>query len=145
MRKLAVIAIVGVTVFAMGCSTARMVEREDLVDPQLRADYIESHPDGVFNENIIKGEIKRGMFNEEVIASWGFPNVLLVDNDNLSQYWVYYAKGSDAGSVLIYTLNFDNSNLKDWEIEIKRFTDFSLDNDIYIGRGEKVSLSKDRK
>jgi hypothetical protein len=145
MRILAVITLSGLVLISLGCSSMHVVERENLVDPQLRADYIESHPDGKFNENIVNGEIKRGMFSEEVIASWGFPNVLLVDKDTENQYWVYYTKGSDSGSVMIYTLNFDKSNLADWDIEIKRYNHFSLDSKIFNGRGEKVSLSRDKK
>ena len=43
--------------------------------------------------------------SDEVVASWGFPNVLLVDDHFKSQHWVYYTRGSDDGSVLIYTLD----------------------------------------
>ncbi len=141
MRKMLYMIIVGVVISGIGCSAISTVERENLVDPQLRADYIENHPTGRFNQNIMKGEITRGMESDEVIASWGFPNVLLVDSESTSQYWVYYTKGADAGSVHIYTLNFDNSNLINWDIDIKRFTHFSLDNDIYIGSGNKITLT----
>lgn len=141
MRRMFYIILVGVIMLGSGCSTIGTVERENLVDPQLRADYIDKHPAGRFNQNIMNGEITRGMESDEVIASWGFPNVLLVDNESTSQYWVYYTSGADAGSVHIYTLNFDNSNLVDWDIDIKRFSHFSLDNNIYVESGNKITLT----
>jgi hypothetical protein len=122
------------------------IGREGFVDPQLRVEYINLHPEGNFNSHIYKGEIKRGMKSDEVVASWGFPNVLLVDDHYMNQHWVYYTRGSDNGSVLIYTLDFLDSNLQDWDIDIKRFTNFSLDDDtVILGGRDRVSISSNQK
>jgi len=90
MRRFWLFVFIGLVVFSFGCSKITTIGREGCIDPQLRAEYMDSHPEGTFNSHIYKGEVKRGMNSDEVVASWGFPNVLLVDNHFTNQHWVYY-------------------------------------------------------
>lgn len=147
MRRIICFIFIGVLIFGLGCSRMTTIGKEGVADYQLRTEYINSHPDGYFNYHIHKGEIKRGMERDEVAASWGFPDVLLAGDNFNHQHWVYYTKGSDAGSVLIYTLDFLNDSLRDWDIEIKRFTGFGLDGDpdIFTGRDNISVFTKRRK
>ncbi|MDZ7859984.1 MAG: hypothetical protein U5O15_04870 [Candidatus Krumholzibacteriota bacterium] len=142
MRQFLLLVFLGSLILFFGCSEMTTIGREECVDYQLRADYVNSHPDCDYGSQIVNGEIIRGMKREEVVASWGFPNVLLADDIRNNQHWVYYTKGTDEGSVLIYTLDFTGSDLYDWDIEIKRFTNFRMQNSAGIsGIRERVSIS----
>jgi len=110
-------------IFSIGCSCFSNIEREDLVDLCEREEYVKEHPECRFRDNIICGEIVRGMESDEVMASWGMPNVYLISKSSDNEYWVYYVQDENLQSVLIYTLTFNNhNNLDDWDIDIKRFT-----------------------
>ncbi|HSG27664.1 MAG TPA: hypothetical protein VLA34_04225 [Candidatus Krumholzibacterium sp.] len=103
------------------------VERENLVDVASREDYAVLNPDCRYKENIRNGEIIRGMNSQEVMASWGLPNVYLVSRKRPEEYWVYYVQDPESSSILIYTLTFSEDNsLADWDIDMKRFTDHSV-------------------
>ena len=110
-------------IFSVGCSCLSTVERENLVELCDREEFVGKNPDSRFCENILSGEIVRGMEGNEVMASWGLPNVYLVSEDRSQEFWVYYVQNTDSRSVLIYTLAFDSGNLlDDWDIDIKRFS-----------------------
>ena len=128
--------------FAAGCSCTSQVEREELVDIASREDYIHLNPDGLYNENILQGEITRGMSGHEVMASWGLPNVYLISRKELEEYWVYYVEDGSSSSIIIYTLTFDDDNsLTDWDIDMKRFTDHSVVYDPKVQSEETVRSS----
>ena len=134
-------------IFTVGCSCVSLVEREDFVDLCDRETYVEEHPESRFGENILCGEIVRGMEGNEVMASWGLPNVYLISKKNTEEFWVYYIHDEDTRSILIYTLTFDKENcLDDWDIDIKRFASGSY---VYSPSArnlpESDSRSSDRK
>lgn len=116
-----------------------MVEREELVDLCEREDYVKKHPECRFGENILSGEIVRGMEGNEVMASWGLPNVYLLSKNGPNEYWVYYVHNEDSRSILIYTLTFnDKNNLADWDIDIKRFNGGSY---VYSPGNQEIPVS----
>ncbi len=109
--------------FSLGCSCLSTVERENLVELCDREEFVGNNPESRFCDNILSGEIVRGMEGNEVMASWGLPNVYLVSEDRTREFWVYYVQNVDTISILIYTLSFDDRNiLDDWDIDIKRFS-----------------------
>ncbi len=123
MRKVVAVITVLIVMFSLGCSCISLVEKEDFVDICDREEYVSNHPESRFCDNIINGEIIRGMESSEVTASWGLPNVYLVSEKNPEEYWVYYIQNNDTRAVFIYTLIFDEENqLTDWDIDMKRFT-----------------------
>ena len=123
MKKIFIPLVVISLIVSFGCSCLSTVERENLVDICDREEYVGKNPDSRFCENILSGEIVRGMEGNEVMASWGLPNVYLVSENKSLEYWVYYVLDGDTRSILIYTLAFDDKNcLDDWDIDSKRFT-----------------------
>ncbi|MBN2185782.1 MAG: hypothetical protein JW746_10710 [Candidatus Krumholzibacteriota bacterium] len=123
MKKIVPLLMVISLIFSIGCSCISTVERENLVELCDREEFVGKNPDSRFCENILSGEIVRGMEGNEVMASWGLPNVYLVSEDRSQEYWVYYVQNAGARSIHIYTLAFDDKNLlDDWDIDIKRFS-----------------------
>ena len=110
-----------------GCSGTSRVEREEFTSSAAREIYIEGHPESAFQENIRNGEIIRGMNEDEVIASWGMPNVYLTSKVRDEERFIYYVQDREANSVLVYSLDFDGDNiLYDWHIDEKRLSSYTL-------------------
>ena len=126
----------------LGCSCTTKVERENFVDSSFRDEYTKLNPESPFCQNIKNGEITRGMNVQEVIASWGLPNVYLVSTKKSEEYWIYYIRNELSSSILIYTLVFlDDNKLSDWDIDMKRFIDNSY---VYNPESLKESITVDR-
>jgi hypothetical protein len=115
-------------IFAIaGCSCRSNVEREEFTSSATREIYIEGHPESAFQENIRNGEIIRGMNEDEVIASWGMPNVYLTSKTMEEERFIYYVQDRETRSVLVYSLDFDSDNiLYNWDIDQKRLSSYSL-------------------
>lgn len=128
MKKLLIIAIIGAVIPGLiGCSPISQVEKGELYESELKEDYLAEHPQCIYADNIEDGEVENGMNRDEVKASWGMPNAIVVEDDVENQFWVYYTRGRDSGSVMIYTLNFREEILKDWNIEIKRISSYFVE------------------
>lgn len=132
-------------VLAAGCAGVSTVEREYLTKPETREEYLHEHPDCAFVRQIRNGEIMRGMIAEEVMASWGLPNVYMASDTSPQEFWVYYVQGSTTNSILIYTLVFDDAQLGGWEIDQKRFTDTRIVSDVDFKGMEPVSTLSTKK
>lgn len=148
MRYLPLLFAMSLLIFASGCSCTNQVEREDFTSSSSREIYIEGHPESTFQENILNGEIIRGMNEDEVIASWGMPNVYLVSRVKDEERFVYYIQDKGANSVLVYALDFDEDNiLYNWNIDEKRFSSYSLVryDDIQAYDGNAASLGTGKK
>jgi hypothetical protein len=127
MRYLPLLFAMPLLIFLSGCSCTSQIEREDFTSSEAREIYIEGHPESTFQENIRNGEIVRGMNEDEVIASWGMPNVYLTSRVREEERFIYYIQDRDANSVLVYMLDFDADNiLYDWDIDEKRLSSYSL-------------------
>jgi len=146
MKLLTLMIILILTASLSACSGVSMVERERLTAAESREEYCQAHPDSRHVEHIRNGEIVRGMVGNEVIASWGMPNVYLVSKDEIEEYWIYYVQDPMQHSVMVYTLCFDTDNvLSDWEIDMKRFSNYSLGYSEVMrtdARQRKVSIDK---
>jgi hypothetical protein len=106
---------------SIGCSCVSTVERVNRTPVAAREDYVKLHPECVFSETIVNGEIVRGMSSHEVLASWGLPNVYIVVRTSPTEQWIYYLKDRDSLTMLIYTLTFADDTLQIWDIDQKRF------------------------
>lgn len=146
MRKHAILLVAAIVIVQLGCTGRSGVEKEYFISPEARQGYVVEHPDGRFNEYIENGEITRGMGYNEVIASWGLPNVYLHSTKAPREYWFYYVEDVNSASVLIYTLCFDMAILGDWEIDIKRFDGqgLSVDDAAVLSSGESTAKLNSR-
>ena len=146
MKLLPLLLVLPLAVLQCGCSRISTVEREPLIAEETREAYCSAHPDSRYVQHIRDGEIVRGMSGNEVIASWGMPNVYLVSKNGDEEYWIYYVQDPVQNSVMVYSLCFDQDNvLSDWEIDMKRVSDYSLGYLEKSGDGtpqRKVSIEK---
>ncbi|HUV36337.1 MAG TPA: hypothetical protein VMX58_05310 [Patescibacteria group bacterium] len=132
MRITGILIIVVLLCTAIGCSSIYKTEREYFTRPEVREEYIADHPGCRYGDQIRDGEIIRGMDIYEVIASWGLPNVYLVSKEEPKEFWIYYVQDGESKLVLIYTLTFDDACLEGWDIDQKRFDDYSIVSDMSI-------------
>jgi hypothetical protein len=105
-----------------GCSCKSATERADLVALEAREGYVAAHPEGAFNDLILKGEITRGMSAHDVLAAWGMPNVYALSRKSPEEHWIYYVRDPEVLSLLIYTLTFEDDTLRLWDVDQKRAT-----------------------
>lgn len=147
MRYLPLLLAMPMLIFVSGCSCTTQVEREEFTSRDAREIFIEGHPESSFQENIRNGEIIRGMNADEVIASWGMPNVYLTSKASDEERFIYYIQDKGGSSVLVYMLDFDDGNiLYDWNIDEKRLTSYSLvgfdEPVVYQGNTTKIDTNK---
>lgn len=147
MRYLPFLFAMALLIFASGCSCTNQIEREDFTSSDTREIFIEGHPESAFQENIRNGEIIRGMNEDEVIASWGMPNVYLSSREKNEERFVYYIQDRGTNSVLVYMLDFDTDNiLYNWDIDEKRLSSYSLVGfeavPVYQGSSSAISTGK---
>ena len=121
MKLMLIFCAVALFITSYGCSCVSTVERANLISADIRENYVKRHPGGIYNDCIVNGEIMRGMSVDEVIASWGFPNVYFVTKTAPAEQWIYYIKDSNSLSMLIYTLSFADDTLQLWDVDQKRF------------------------
>ncbi len=84
---------------------------------QMRLDFIASHPNGGYNNHVLKGEVVKGMNFMSVLASWGLPNVRKVQPASIYEYWTYYTEDKASGQMTIYDLIFKDQVLSGWKID----------------------------
>jgi len=81
----------------------------------LREEFFKTHPDGVYNEHISRGEVVKGMDFLEVLASWGNPGRREKPTPNV-EYWMYKEVDEDSKDWVEYKLVFRKNVLEDWEL-----------------------------
>jgi len=82
---------------------------------ELRAEYLEAHPDGEYNEHVRRGEVVKGMDFLAVLASWGHPEKRAKRTD-YSETWVYREEDELSKDWIEYSFRFNRSVLAEWEI-----------------------------
>lgn len=120
MRCTLVVIAVLALMTALGCSGVSTVEKADLTNPTAREGYVKTHLGDVHAMFVRDGEITKGMSADEVIASWGMPNVYSLSRTEPSENWIYYVKARDSAVIFIYTLTFRADTLAMWDIEQRR-------------------------
>jgi len=121
MRMAMILCVCALLAASAGCSCISTVERADRTPRSCREDFVKLHPDCAYRESVLNGEIVRGMNAQEVLASWGLPNVYVVLRTSPTEQWIYYLKDRDSLTMLIYTLTFADDTLQVWDIDQKRF------------------------
>ncbi|MDD4857505.1 MAG: hypothetical protein PHD74_05280 [Candidatus Krumholzibacteria bacterium] len=96
------------------CATTAMVETANLTTPESRQAYIASNPASPNTQHIKNGEIAAGMSIEEVIASWGTPNVYINSRAGKMEHWIYYIPETDSDAFRELTLTFRGDTLRTW-------------------------------
>jgi hypothetical protein len=81
----------------------------------LREEFFKTHPNGVHNEYISRGEVVRGMDFLEGLASWGNPIKREKPTPNV-EYWLYLEEDEDSKDWTQYKFIFRQSVLDDWEM-----------------------------
>ncbi len=120
MKRLGLVVALLALVGAAGCSGVSTVERANLTNPTDRAGYARSHTGDIHALFVQDGEIAKGMSPDEVIASWGMPNVYALSRTEPAENWIYYVKAQNSAVLVIYTLTFRADTLAAWNIEQKR-------------------------
>lgn len=126
MKRIVILIALAGLVWNLGCSHCSQVEKENFLELSQRQESADKLPESRFSNNIVAGEITRGMNGHEVMASWGLPNVYLISRKKPEEYWIYYVEDKDTRAILIYTLIFNTEDeLMDWDIDMKRYIDNS--------------------
>lgn len=105
----------GVALIA-SCSSLPQSTHLDEGQADLRAEYLQNHPDGKYNVHISEGRVVKGMGIVEVLASWGLPNTRRSWQNDDAEYWAYYAKDEHTGQIVSYELIFEEQILSRWMI-----------------------------
>jgi hypothetical protein len=81
----------------------------------MRAQYLKSHPNGRFNEEINKGEVAPGMNFDDMLASWGIPDTRIRTGTDDRERWVYVVSDEYSHDWVRYDFVFANRELTRWE------------------------------
>ncbi len=138
---IAVLALVG----GLGCSGVSTIEKANLTNPAARADYAKTHSGDIHALFVQDGEITRGMSADEVIASWGMPNVYTLSRTGPAENWVYYVRARDSAAIIIYTLTFKADTLAMWDIEQRRAVGQTVVSNFEPPQGEPTRWEQDYK
>lgn len=102
-------------VFACSQNPRKSQDGETEYIRMLRDEFFKTHPNGVYNEYIARGEVVRGMDFLEVLASWGNPIKREKPTPNV-EYWLYLEEDADSKDWVQYKFVFKKSVLDDWEV-----------------------------
>jgi hypothetical protein len=80
----------------------------------LRAEYLAMNPDSPYRDNVVRGEIVKGMDAFGVLASWGSPE-RRAREENAAERWVYVDADQDSGDSIEYALQFRDGTLNGWK------------------------------
>jgi hypothetical protein len=103
--------------FFTACAHAPHALNDDQRAEQTRSEFVQTHPQGKYNEFISRGEVVRGMDVLEVSASWGVPETRRLSKDRKLEYWTYFGKDEISGDWSRYTLVFERRTLTDWQVD----------------------------
>jgi hypothetical protein len=105
-----------VAVVLASCAHNPRMQQETQGISQLRMEYVQHNPSGMFNDYIMRGEIVKGMGLIEVVAAWGMPNLIRSWEDSGFEYWTYYALDEHTRQYTRYELIFGTRTLKKWVV-----------------------------
>ncbi len=101
---------------ACGASTLRRSQGELSDLASVRSEYLSRNPDNPYNENVVRGEIVRGMDMKAVTASWGLPEKKVQDGVDFER-WLYVDVDNISNESVGYALQFEKGVLKVWNVQ----------------------------
>jgi hypothetical protein len=108
-----------------------------------REEYVQAHPDGIYNKHIIEGEIVKGMSPTDVLVSWGLPNKRQHSENDTYVFWTYYTVEEPTGEITQYELIFRQQALFHWKVLLGPpdggFTSRDPNLPVTLGQTEKES------
>jgi len=122
-----------------GCSTYNYMRDATPNLEETRVTYVDSHPSGTFNDNILAGQVTCGMTREQVFVAWGQPDwvrsrKMTPDGVVIDEMWKYREDASEP-SPSTFELTFKGDLLD--HIEVKRgYSPFSTSVDDAEATGE---------
>jgi len=109
-------AVIVAALLGTGCAHAPRSFDESTATLAIRSDYLETHPDGQFNDLIARGEVEKGMSFFEVLAAWGLPEWRARTQDARYELWGYLARDEASQDWTRFTFTFEKKALVEWEI-----------------------------
>ena len=109
------LAVIVLTLTA-SCSQLPQSSRTDEQMTSVRAEFLQNHPEGMYNAYIKEGRVVKGMGIVEVLASWGLPNVRRPAPEGDVEFWAYYAKDEQTQQLVSYELVFEAKVLNRWTV-----------------------------
>jgi len=111
-------AVVATLLVAAGCAHSPRVIDESPSMLTIRADYLQSNPDGPYNEHIHSGEVVKGMNYIEVLASWGVPDARYrtEPGEIEVEYWHYLSLDEISHDWTQHTFVFEKKKLVEWDV-----------------------------
>jgi hypothetical protein len=82
---------------------------------KLRAEYLASNPNGMYNEYVERGEVVKGMDFLEVLASWGHPEIRKKES-SLTEQWTYTEVDEASKDWVVYVFTFRRNVLSEWDL-----------------------------
>ncbi len=101
---------------ACGATTLRRSQSDLSNLAEVRTEYIARNPESPFNEQVVRGEIVRGMDTFAVTASWGLPARRVNDGVEFER-WLYVDVDDIASEAVGYALVFEKGVLKSWDVQ----------------------------
>lgn len=111
------VVVVAVALAVVSCAHSPRLSRQSEDVTTLRAEYLNNYPDDEFKQQIINGEVRKGMNIFQVLASWGLPNVRRGVTRGTSESWIYYAVDEHTQKLMSYELVFQKRSLSYWIID----------------------------
>ena len=108
------LAVLAVVLVSCSHNPKKFSESETILKD--RQDYVQTHPEGLFNNHILTGEIVKGMNPTEVLASWGRPNQREQSENGSYVFWTYYTSEEQTGEITQYELMFRELKLFGWKV-----------------------------
>ena len=126
-----------------GCSTYNYMHDSSPMLEENRANYVNEHPTGTFNDRILNGQVTKGMTRYEVLVAWGNPDFvrnrkMLPSGVVIDEMWKYREDGVSSGSST-YILTFEGDLLDHIEVD-RGYSPFSTK--IEEGAGDVLLLPR---
>ena len=142
-KALCCLAVVFLVTVATGCTHAPRLSRTTADIEIYRAEYMRNNPDGKYNEQIMKGEVTKGMDAVEVLASWGLPHLRRGSEHTDQESWVYYTIDDHTKQVISYELVFLSSELSRWFVDNNASGQGTLTPEDLVGMSRSADTSPD--
>jgi hypothetical protein len=112
------LSVSGVLLLCVAACGSASLRRSQVAIPELenlRSEYLAENPNSPFRDNVVRGEIVKGMDVFGVLASWGPPEYRSRDGDEF-ELWLYVDLDDSMNQQVGYALEFEGGLLKSWDV-----------------------------